>query len=69
VKPAPILLLAVATSQTIATLITVYGILLPAMGWGLALFVWGYAFVWFLATDVFKRIIYGILEKEKIPLM
>jgi H+-transporting ATPase len=66
VKPSPILVGAVATSQTIATLLTVYGILLPAMGWGLALFVWGYAFVWFIATDALKLLIYKILEKQKI---
>ncbi|OPY25319.1 MAG: Copper-exporting P-type ATPase B [Methanocella sp. PtaU1.Bin125] len=69
VRPAPILLIAVVLTQLIATLITVYGILLPAMGWGLALFVWGYAFAWFLATDFLKLGIYRILEKEKVALM
>jgi H+-transporting ATPase len=69
VKPAPILLGAVVLTQLIATIITVYGILLPAMGWGLAIFVWGYALVWFLAQDMFKRLIYKVLEKEKITLM
>jgi H+-transporting ATPase len=69
VKPAPILLIAVALTQLTATILTVYGILLPAMGWGLALFVWGYAFIWFLATDVLKLLIYRVLEKEKVTLM
>lgn len=69
VKPAPVLLLAVVLTQLTATLLTVYGILLPAMGWGLALFVWGYAIAWFLATDVLKLAIYGILEREKVELM
>ncbi len=69
VKPAPILFLAVVLTQLTATIITVYGILLPAMGWGLALFVWGYAFVWFVAQDMFKLIIYRLLEKEKVTLM
>jgi H+-transporting ATPase len=69
VKPAPILFLAVVLTQLTATIITVYGILLPAMGWELALFVWGYAFVWFIATDRLKLFIYGILEKEKVQLM
>jgi len=58
VKPALPLMAAMITTQTIATLITVYGFLLPAMGWGLALFVWGYAFVWFLITDVLKTAFY-----------
>ncbi|BAI61336.1 putative plasma-membrane proton-efflux P-type ATPase [Methanocella paludicola SANAE] len=69
VKPSPILLIAVILTQLTATIITVYGILLPAMGWGLALFVWGYAFIWFLTTDVLKLLIYSVLEKEKVTLM
>jgi H+-transporting ATPase len=36
VRPAKPLLFAVIITQLVATLITVYGILLPAMGWGLA---------------------------------
>ncbi len=69
VKPAPILFGAVILTQLIATIITVYGIFLPAMGWELAIFVWGYALVWFVAQDMFKLLIYRILEKEKITLM
>jgi H+-transporting ATPase len=69
VRPAPILLGAVLITQLIATIITVYGILMPAMGWGLALFVWGYALVWFVAQDMFKQLIYKALEKEKVTLM
>jgi H+-transporting ATPase len=69
VKPAPILFVAVVLTQLVATLITVYGFLLPAMGWGLAIFVWGYAFVWFIATDVLKLAIYRVLAKEKITMI
>ena len=69
VKPAPILLIAVILTQLTATIITVYGILLPAMGWKLALFVWGYALVWFVAQDMFKLLIYKVLEEEKVTLM
>ena len=69
VKPAPILFIAVVLTQLTATIITVYGILLPAMGWKLALFVWGYALVWFVAQDMFKLLIYKVLEKEKVTLM
>ena len=54
VRPAPILLAAVITTQLVATLITVYGFLLPAMGWSLALLVWGYAFVSFILIDYVK---------------
>ncbi|MGA9139725.1 MAG: plasma-membrane proton-efflux P-type ATPase [Methanocella sp.] len=66
VKPAPVLLIAVIATQLIATIITVYGILLPAMGWWLALFVWGYAFVSFVITDFVKLFIYDILEKKSL---
>ena len=45
VRPAKSLLLAVILTQLTATIITVYGILLPAMGWSLAALVWGYALV------------------------
>jgi H+-transporting ATPase len=58
VKPALPLITAILGTQFVATLITVYGFLLPAMGWGLALFVWGYAFLWFLITDVLKTTFY-----------
>jgi len=58
VKPAKPLIAAIIGTQLVATLITVYGLLLPAMGWGLALFVWGYALVWFLVTDVLKVAFY-----------
>ncbi len=42
IKPSMPLFLAVIITQFIATLITVYGFLLPAMGWNLAIFVWIY---------------------------
>ncbi|HMK47334.1 MAG TPA: hypothetical protein VK436_11980, partial [Methanocella sp.] len=66
VKPAPILFAAIVTTQLIATIITVYGILLPPMGWGLALFVWGYAFAAFILTDLVKLAIYDILERRHL---
>jgi H+-transporting ATPase len=67
VKPAKPLFLAVIATQLVATLITVYGILLPAMGWGLAAFVWGYALSFFVITDFAKVRLYKILN-HKIPL-
>jgi H+-transporting ATPase len=62
VKPAKILFLAIILTQLTATLITVYGILLPAMGWGLAAFVWVYALTFFLITDFLKVRFYKLLE-------
>ena len=51
VKPAKPLIFAVITTQIIATFIVVYGFLLPAMGWKLALFVWGYALIAFIIKN------------------
>jgi hypothetical protein len=43
IRPAPILLAAVVGTQLIATLFAVYGIFIASIGWGWALFIWGYA--------------------------
>ncbi len=66
VKPATPLLAAVIITQLIATLLTVYGILLPALGWGLALFVWGYALLMFLVTDTAKVQLYKLFDHTGI---
>ena len=66
VKPAKPLLFAVIVTQVIATLITVYGILLPAMGWGLAALVWGYALLLFVVTDFAKVSLYKLLNHSGI---
>ncbi|HZW56687.1 MAG TPA: plasma-membrane proton-efflux P-type ATPase [Nitrososphaerales archaeon] len=65
IRPAKPLLLAVVLTQLTATIITVYGILLPAMGWGLALMVWGYAFAWFLLQDFLKVRFYRLLARSQ----
>jgi H+-transporting ATPase len=62
VKPAKPLLFAVIATQLVATVITVYGILLPAMGWELALLVWGYALTLFVVTDFAKVRLYKLLN-------
>ena len=66
VRPALPLFLAVIITQFIATIITVYGILLPAMGWSLAIFIWIYALAAFLVTDLLKVLIYKWLERQGI---
>ncbi len=66
VRPATPLLLAVITTQIIATLIVIFGFLLPAMSWKLALFVWGYALVAFVITDFLKIQAYKILDHTKM---
>ncbi len=66
VKPALPLVAAVVVTQLIATLLTVYGILLPAMGWGLALFVWGYSFFFLLIIDTIKVRAYRLFDHTNI---
>jgi H+-transporting ATPase len=66
VKPALPLFLAIVLTQLTATLITVYGILLPAMGWNLAIFVWIYAIIAFLITDILKVHFYKFLRNKGI---
>jgi H+-transporting ATPase len=57
------LLVAVVGTQTLATLIAVYGLFMAPLGWGWALFVWGYALVWFLVNDRVKLIAYWALDR------
>ena len=63
IRPAKILLVAVVGTQTLATLIAVYGLFMTPLGWGWALFVWGYALVWFLVNDRVKLIAYWALDR------
>jgi H+-transporting ATPase len=52
-------------NQTIATLISVYGVLMPPLGWRLALLVWGYAIAWFLVNDRVKLAAYRLLDPDR----
>ena len=63
VRPAKPVLLAIVLTQLTATLLTVYGILLPPMGWGLALVVWPYAIASFLVQDFLKVRFYKFLDR------
>ena len=64
IRPAKALLFAVVGTQTVATLIAVYGLFMTPLGWGLAAFVWGYAAVWALFTDRVKLLAYRIFDPE-----
>ena len=66
VRPAMPLLIAVVATQLIATLITVYGILLPPMGWRLAFFVWGYCLVVLFIIDFLKVRLCGLLDRRDV---
>jgi H+-transporting ATPase len=61
-RPAKILWIAVVGTQAIATLIAVYGLFMTPLGWGWAIFVWGYALVWFLVNDRLKLLTYKFLD-------
>jgi H+-transporting ATPase len=65
IRPAKILWIAVLGTQTIATLIAVYGLFMTPLGWKLAGFVWGYAIVWALLTDRVKLLGYRFLDHAK----
>jgi H+-transporting ATPase len=62
IRPARILLVAVFGTQVAATLVAVYGVFMPPIGWGWALMVWGYSLVWFLVNDRVKLLGYRILD-------
>jgi len=66
IKPALPLFLAVVCTQSAATLIVVYGILLPAIGWQLAIFVWLYSLIEFIIVDFAKIPIYNLLEHKGV---
>ena len=65
IRPARILWIAVLGTQTIATLIAVYGLFMTPLGWGWAAFVWAYALIWFLLSDRVKLRAYRILDPAR----
>ncbi|WP_284943571.1 plasma-membrane proton-efflux P-type ATPase [Acidisoma cladoniae] len=65
-RPAWILLAAVVGTQTVATLVAVYGAwLVTPLGWKYAAMVWAYAFAWFLLTDPVKLLAYKFFDTGK----
>ena len=69
IRPARVLLLAVMGTQTVATLIAVYGLFMTPLGWRLALFVWGYALACALVTDRVKLLAYRVFDPTAAPLL
>ena len=69
IRPARILWIAVLGTQAVATLISVYGLLMTPLGWGWAGFVWGYALIWALLSDRVKLLAYRIFDPTKAPLL
>jgi len=64
IRPAPVLWVAVLGTQIVATLIAVYGLFMTPLGWSWALFVWGYALVWFLVNDRVKLLAYRVFDDK-----
>ena len=48
-----------------ATLIAVYGLFMPAMGWGWTAVVWGYELAWFMLNDQVKFVVYRMLDPQR----
>ncbi len=65
IRPARILWAAVLGTQILATFIAVYGLFMTPLGWGWALFVWGYALAWFLINDRVKLLAYRFFDNRK----
>jgi len=64
--PSPILWIATFGTRILGTIIAVYGFgLITPVGWGWALFVWGYAMVWFLFNDAVKMAILKMYWSKK----
>jgi H+-transporting ATPase len=65
IRPARVLWIAVLGTQIVATLIAVYGLFMMPLGWGWALFVWGYALSWFFVNDRLKLLAYRVFDPVK----
>jgi H+-transporting ATPase len=62
IRPARSLLIAVFSTQLLATFIAVYGLFMPPIGWGWALAVWGYSVPFFLINDRVKLLAYRFFD-------
>ncbi|WP_457680729.1 plasma-membrane proton-efflux P-type ATPase [Thermovibrio sp.] len=64
--PSAALYLASNTTAIIGTIIAVYGFgLITPIGWKWAIFIWGYAFVWFLFNDAVKMAVLKMYREKK----
>lgn len=71
--PSIILMISVVSTQIIATLISVYGLFMPPIGWKWAGIVWGYVMIWLFILDlvcvytnrIFDRTAPALLTKKR----
>jgi H+-transporting ATPase len=68
IRPSRLLLVAVLGTQMVATLIAVYGVFMPAIGWGWAAAVWVYATAGLFVTDAAKLVAYRVLGHTPRPM-
>jgi H+-transporting ATPase len=64
--PAKILFFTAEITQVVGTLIAAYGIFTTPIGWGLAGFVWGYALLSFMITDVLKIRFFRLMRHNDV---
>lgn len=65
IRPAAALVVAVVSTQIIATLVAVYGLFMAPISWEAALLVWGYALAWFFVNDAAKLLAYRVLDPSR----
>jgi H+-transporting ATPase len=62
--PSPLLFGATFGTEILGTLITVYGFMIIPIGCGPAVWIWGYALLWFLINDAVKLWTYKWIRRE-----
>jgi len=62
--PSPLLFGATFGTEILGTIIAVYGLFVTPIGWIYALFIWGYALVWFVFNDAVKLLTYKMLLQK-----
>jgi len=64
--PSPVLFLATQGTSFLGTVIAVYGFhLMTPIGWKWGVFIWGYAFAWFLFNDAVKMAVLKMYREKK----
>jgi H+-transporting ATPase len=65
IRPARVLLLAIISTQTFATLMAVYGLhVMTPISWEWAGIIWAYCVVWALITDPIKVLAYRMFDRK-----
>jgi len=65
-RPSMLLLVSAVTTKVLATLVVAYGWFVAPLGWRLTGYVWLYALLAFVVTDLVKVRFYRVLEHESI---